>query len=116
MPRAQVTFAPGETLDFALESAVDREDSRVKFAGRLKAFPESDRLHWAEEIARVLEVDLPSDPPPEYRAMTWDQVAAAAAQGASFGAPTRTHPILSRLSGAAFVYAELDGNKRRIKT
>jgi peptidoglycan/xylan/chitin deacetylase (PgdA/CDA1 family) len=115
MPRAQVEFAPGDTLDLALDNAVARENSRVKFAGRLKALPESGRLHWAEEIARVLEVDLPSDPPPEYRAMTWDQVAATAAQGASFGAHTRTHPILSRLSAAACEYDEIDGSKRRIE-
>lgn len=49
-------------------------------------------------VAASLDVDLPGDPPPPYRPLTWDQVHECAARGATFGPHSRTHLRLSRAS------------------
>jgi peptidoglycan/xylan/chitin deacetylase (PgdA/CDA1 family) len=50
-----------------------------------------------DSLEELLEVALPAQPPSRFSAMTWPDVRRCGANGATFGAHTVTHPILSRL-------------------
>jgi peptidoglycan/xylan/chitin deacetylase (PgdA/CDA1 family) len=78
-----------------------------------KALPNAEREQLIVRVAEALGVTLPDAPPPEYRPLTWDQVRALPANF-SFGAHTRTHPILSRLPSRDDVSAEIRHSRDRI--
>lgn len=62
-----------------------------------KEVPEDDKLDFLGELESALEVELPTQPPGEYRGMSWDDARRLAEQGFELGAHTVSHPILSRL-------------------
>ena len=82
------------TLDLA--DPVSRREAAGRFSTMLKRLPTSEKLERIDRLAEMLGVDLPPQPPSQYRPMSWDQIRASAAQGASFGPHSVTHPILSR--------------------
>ncbi len=53
--------------------------------------------------------------PPGCEPLAWDDVRLMARKGVEFGAHTRTHPVLSRLTSHAELNAEIAGSKRRIE-
>ena len=67
----------------------------------LKPLPDAQRRKAVTDIAAVLEVALPVTAPASWAPMTWDDARAAAGRGASFGAHTTAHPVLSRTDDAA---------------
>ena len=82
------------SLDLADPSS--RREAAGRFSTMLKRLPTSEKLARIDRLADLLAVDLPRQPPSQYRPMSWDQIRACAAQGASFGPHSVTHPILSR--------------------
>lgn len=89
-------------------SSLDSARAAIEAA---KLLPNVERLAWLD----TLPVRPPEQVPPEYAAMTWDEVRDAAGHGIEFGAHTVTHPILSRVSGEDELRAEIAGSKRRIE-
>ena len=65
---------------------------------RLKYLPNDQREAAHTELEARLEVSLPAAPPPEFAAMSWDQVRSLNRFGVTFGPHTMTHPILARTS------------------
>lgn len=89
-----------------LEPALDAPRSRWSLpADRARAVQDVvSRLEWMDAPARDvliaglaerLEVELPVTPPPEFAPISWEDVRRTARLGATFGAHTVTHRILS---------------------
>jgi len=92
----------------------DRMRAAVKVTEALKRLPNFARIGQLEVLRRLLGVELPECPPPEYEPLNWDDVRALAAEGVEFGAHTRTHPVLSSLSDRAELHQEIAGSKQRL--
>ncbi len=70
------------------------------------------------EIARMMEqlrIDLPSSAPKWCEPMTWDEVKQLARTNVEFGAHTKTHPILSTVSGKRELEDEIRGSQKRVE-
>jgi peptidoglycan/xylan/chitin deacetylase (PgdA/CDA1 family) len=90
---------------------------REAAAGRnrlLKALPNDERIRELSSLSDELRVELPEPPPSEFAPLSWEEARAMARNGIEFGAHTRSHPILSRLSSRAEVAAEVVGSKERV--
>jgi peptidoglycan/xylan/chitin deacetylase (PgdA/CDA1 family) len=80
-----------------IRGASDRLTHSERWREYAKRLPIAERDQLLEALAQAWGVVIPSDPPDEYRALTWSELGALAAQGFDVGAHTRTHPILSRI-------------------
>jgi peptidoglycan/xylan/chitin deacetylase (PgdA/CDA1 family) len=98
-----------------LDTTDGRRQAGVAIKEAMKKLPNEERLEWLEKLPRLLEVELPDAPPESHAPLRWDDVRALAKQGVEFGAHTRTHPILSRLSSIERIEGEICGSKQRIE-
>ena len=57
----------------------------------------SQRLAFIKQLEEQLEIKLPVAPPPEYAAVTWEQLQEMQAGGIEIGGHTINHPILSKI-------------------
>jgi peptidoglycan/xylan/chitin deacetylase (PgdA/CDA1 family) len=100
-------------------SALGSREERLKVARQAietaKLMPNEQRIAWIDSLPAELGVRPPEQSPPEYEAMRWEEVREAVRNGMEFGAHTVTHPVLSRVSGASGLAAEIEGSKRRIE-
>jgi peptidoglycan/xylan/chitin deacetylase (PgdA/CDA1 family) len=78
------------------------------------ALSDKDRLRFIRQVEQQLGVELPLTPPPEYAAVTWEQLREMHDSGIEVGGHTMTHPILSKLDGHA-LYQEISGCRNRIR-
>lgn len=92
----------------------DRLRVAVRMTDVLTGLTNVERMAEMEALEWQLGIEVPADPPPEHEALTWDEVRRLAAEGVEFGSHTRTHPVLSRVSGMAELQQEIDGSKRRL--
>jgi peptidoglycan/xylan/chitin deacetylase (PgdA/CDA1 family) len=98
-----------------LESADQRRRTARELAESLKPLPDARRRQAVSDIASALDVTLPARAPAAWAPMTWDDARGATARGASFGAHTVTHPVLSRTDDAASA-SEITESWARVKT
>ncbi len=87
---------------FGLPVALGDSASRLEVANHinsvLKAIPNSEKEEAIGRIAASLGVQLPSAPPSEFSALTWDQVREMDTAGIEIGSHTVTHPILTNIT------------------
>lgn len=76
----------------------DRRTEESRWCEYMKTLPVTAHEELLSAIAEACGVSVPASPPPEYRAATWAELRALAAEGFDVGAHSRTHPILSRIS------------------
>ena len=98
-----------------LESGDQRMQAATIIKEALKKIPNEERLEVLEKLPRLLGAEIPAQPPASHAPLQWDDVRELARRGVEFGAHTRTHPILSRLSGSGQLEAEIVGSKKRIE-
>ena len=108
--RASVRF-----LGRQLSLEGDRERAANTVVQALKLLPNSERLAQMEELRRLLGVGLPEGPPAGYEPLSWDEVRRLASDGVEFGAHTRTHPVLSRISDSHELLDEISGSRHRLE-
>ncbi len=89
----------------------DRETAYVAAMRRLNSQPIADRDRLVADL--IGGAELPADRMERYRTLTWDQMRAMRGL-VTFGAHTRTHPCLSRLSRAE-AEDEIAGSKKRLE-
>ncbi|PWT99277.1 MAG: hypothetical protein C5B51_27640 [Terriglobia bacterium] len=100
---------------FTLASKEQRTRAAGETCEALKLLANADRLAELAQMPQLLEVEIPSKPPPGCEPLTWDEVRALARTSVEFGAHTQTHPVLSRVSSAPELDYEIAGSKRRIE-
>ncbi|MEP6703491.1 MAG: polysaccharide deacetylase family protein [Acidobacteriota bacterium] len=81
---------------------------------QLKQLPNDLKDTFICRIADVLEVDIPALPPPEYRAISWDEALEMEKNNVQIEAHTVTHPILPNIDSEE-LKSELVRSKRRIE-
>ena len=107
---------PGDTrLELSLGSEEERQFASQRTMEALKLLSNEERLGTLAVLPQVLDVEIPVRPPRGYEALTWDQLKEMAHAGVEFGAHTRTHPVLSRLSLRSQLADEISGSKRRLE-
>ena len=103
-------FGSGDIVRATLIDDAKRLETANRINERLKKMPNEQKDAKIVVIARQLNVELPSVPPPEFAAMTWDQARELDADGVRIESHTVTHPILTNVN-----QAELDFELRTAK-
>lgn len=104
----------GQSRRVLLGETSQRRQVARDLAEALKLLPDAQRRQSVVGIAATLGVQLPDAPPAAWAPMTWDEVRAATRRGASFGAHTDTHPVLSRTDDAVSAH-EITASWSRIR-
>lgn len=73
------------------------EQAWVDLVDWLLSLPDRDKRAAIQELSSTLAVPLPTQPPPEYASVTWDQLRAMEREGLEVGGHTHTHPSLARV-------------------
>jgi len=119
LSRLRIELADGAALEFRLESVGQRTAAAREMCEALKRQANETRVAALAGLSESLRVAIPAEPPAEYAPLGWDDVrrmAAEAPLGAvTFGAHTRTHPVLSRIAGSDELNGEIAGSKQRIE-
>lgn len=110
-----IAFSPGDEFSISLAGKEERGLARRKISERLKRMESSQVSPTCTRIANLLEVEIPPSPPAACAPLTWDEVLELTHNGVEFGAHTKTHPILSRVSDMDQLREEIAGSKRRIE-
>ncbi len=98
-----------------LRTDAERRTAHAELCVALKKLPHRARLAVVDRLPQTLAINLPASVPPQYAALTWDEVRMLKKAGVEFGAHSKTHPILPALEDEQSVYAEVAESKRRIE-
>ncbi len=102
------------SLRFELRDAAGRSSAARTIIEAAKILPNTERENLIDRLPTLLDVQLPSAPPPALQGLRWDEVREMARNGIEFGAHTRSHPILSRIEDNGRLRAEIEDSRRRI--
>ena len=83
--------------------------------GRLKKLPNDLKDEVIDEIARILDVDIPETPTPDYAPISWDQIEEMDSTNVRIESHTVTHPILTQVEPGQ-LDRELHDSKARLET
>ena len=97
-------YFSGSTLDLDVNTA----------NAELKRLPDREREQKIAAISNDAGVALPTLPPAEWGAMTWEQAREMAGGGVEIGSHTVTHPILPHVDADQLAY-ELQQSRRRLE-
>jgi peptidoglycan/xylan/chitin deacetylase (PgdA/CDA1 family) len=113
--RAEIEIANGRLLSLPLDSSVFRRQAARLAIEEAKTLTNRDRIYFVGKLREQLQVTLPQETPEHYQPLHWDEVRSLARSGVEFGAHTRTHPILSKMSDNRELRDEIVGSKKRIE-
>ena len=105
----------GEALQFDLGTEEQQRSAARETCDALKLLRNEQRLTALARLSDWLQVQIPDQPPGGCEPLAWDEVRIMARNGVEFGAHTRTHPVLSRVTSPTELAAEIAGSKRRIE-
>lgn len=86
-----------QPLAFRWSSHESRRAAATALSERLKSLPEQQKLAIIEQLAKRLEVVLPTHAPRRYAPMSWDSARYWSRRGVTFGPHSVSHPIMSRV-------------------
>jgi peptidoglycan/xylan/chitin deacetylase (PgdA/CDA1 family) len=104
----------GAEQTYALGSPAERRRVWSEIGDHLLIMTESQRRAAIAVLCAQLQVQVPTRPPDEYCAMTWQQVRECHEAGVEIGAHTRTHPILTSVAAGEADF-EIRGSKSAIE-
>ena len=113
--RAEIEIANGRRLSLPLDSSVLRLQAARLAIEEAKILTNRNRLLFVDNLQKKLQVSLSQETPEHYQPLHWDEVRSLARSGVEFGAHTRTHPILSKMSDNRELRDEIVGSKKRIE-
>jgi peptidoglycan/xylan/chitin deacetylase (PgdA/CDA1 family) len=110
-------LSPGQPAEhFFIETPEQRQHAIMKITEALKALSMGERLQVLNgDLAKILDVELPNEPPPHMAPMKWSEVRHLMENGVDVGAHTVTHPVLARIRDPQELFREIGGCKRRIE-
>ncbi|MDD2852259.1 MAG: polysaccharide deacetylase family protein [Desulfuromonadaceae bacterium] len=88
----------GEQVLLSLKNESERSSAWQLFISHCIRSEENQRLSFIRQVLELLAVELPSTPPPEYCAVSWDHLREMQRGGIEIGGHTMSHPILSKIS------------------
>ena len=106
---------PAGPVKFSFETDEQRVAAAEKVIGIMKGLDNHERLRLLKLIPERLAVDIPAEPPSELEPLSWDEVRRLAGLGVEFGAHTKTHPILSKVSDIKELSEEIGVSKSRLE-
>lgn len=111
-----LTLSVGEEqLNVSLNGAEQRLEACKHIADAMTRVEDSERLMLLKKVPELLEVEIPDKPPPRWAPLEWSEIRRLTQEGVSFGAHTKTHPILSRLTEPAKQEEEIAQSKQLIE-
>jgi peptidoglycan/xylan/chitin deacetylase (PgdA/CDA1 family) len=113
--QVRYAFQPGRASRPDLATPQERKRVAYQTVESAKRIPNAERLQLLAELPGRLRVELPEQVPAEYEPLRWEEVREMVSAGIEFGAHTRTHPVLSRVSEQSELADEIAGSKRRIE-
>lgn len=93
---------------------LDRKCVQRKIVASFKALTPELRSAAINQLAVDLELSLPAAPPDAYRVLSWPELRDLEAKGATIGAHSMTHPILSLCNSARSRW-EIEHSMRRVR-
>jgi len=109
--RIRLPYLAGQPEWEAASTPLKRRQVAERLAYALMKVPDDLRRAYIKALPAATGIQLPVNPPPAYAGMNWQEICGLAEAGAHFGAHTRTHPILSRLSGEAEQQKEMAASR-----
>lgn len=99
--------------------ALGSRDRRLGLAEQymelMKVVPDKYFSLCLKNLELSLGVQVPDEAPPEWVALSWDEVRLMARDKVEFGAHSVTHPILTQVEEQAQLYEEIVGSKNKIE-
>jgi peptidoglycan/xylan/chitin deacetylase (PgdA/CDA1 family) len=113
--KTEIQVANGRRLSLPLDSLVSRLQAARLAIEEAKTFTNRDRLLFVDNLKEQLQVETPQETPEHYQPLHWDEVRSLVRSRVEFGAHTRTHSILSKMSDDRELWDEIVGSKKRIE-
>jgi len=112
-----MSLSPGRPpVTFTLETDDERQRAISAITEAVKNLGQAERHRVLNEgLFKLLDVELPSEPPRHMAPMRWSEVRQIAENGVDVGAHTVSHPMLSRLQDHQELVREIEDSKRRIE-
>jgi peptidoglycan/xylan/chitin deacetylase (PgdA/CDA1 family) len=104
----------GEERVYALGSPAERRKVWSTVGDHLLSMGDRDRTDAIRALCEQLDVSVPSRPPEEFRAMSWEQARQCHEAGVEIGGHTMKHPILTSMPEAE-AEAEITRSKQDIE-
>jgi peptidoglycan/xylan/chitin deacetylase (PgdA/CDA1 family) len=113
--KAEIEIANGRRLSLPLDSSRSRLQAARLAIEEAKTLANRDRIYFVDNLKAQLQLKLPQETPEHYQPLHWDEARSLARSRVEFGAHTRTHPILSKMSDCRELRDEIVGSKKRIE-
>ena len=85
-------------LTYSWSDVTARFRMQMEFTARCKEMPDPEKEAAIGALAAAAGVELPTQAPPQYAPMSWDNARACEKRGMTFGPHTVTHTVLARAS------------------
>lgn len=90
---------PDESINLDITDSDSRNTARQKIRDIIKELDAETLPAIMHQLARAAEIAVPSTAPPPYQALNWNTARSLERKGIRFAPHSRTHRILSKLSG-----------------
>lgn len=116
VPRLKLRLPANGSVDLPLDGAEQRSAASLAVKSALKTVSNEAKISFVtNELPDRLKIQLPAEPPEEFAPFTWEEARHMNAHGISFGAHTRTHPVLSSVTDRDQLSEEIFGSKQRLE-
>lgn len=113
--RFRMELSDRNALEFSLETREQRLSAARETCEALKLRPNAARLSAVACLPEWLKIGIPPAPPAGDAPLAWDDARRMADGIVTFGAHTRTHPVLSRIAAEDELRLEIEGSKLRME-
>jgi len=95
----KATISMGDSvLDFPLHDDKHKAAAWKALSDYCISISSQRKDEFQKKVESILDVSLPSAPPLEYAASTWDEIREMGQNGIEIGSHTKNHPILSKVN------------------
>ncbi len=105
----------GSQGSIPLRTASEKDAAIDVVREHVKRLPSRELQPYIANLRDMFEVEIPAQAPAESAPLDWSEVRRLADAGLTFGAHTKTHPILPKLDKEAEIREEIAGSKARIE-